>query len=116
MLNLLSGCLDHSRIKASEEALKLAANSPTFAQALLTLLSKGIQDQQVLLMAVSCYRNYIGDRYNNPKEPLPESVRELIRSTLIDMYYSINQNDAAVNLYKEIQRSVIAVSYPWPGL
>jgi len=69
-------------------------------QSLLTLLSKGIHDQQILIMAVSCYRKFLQDFYGNPNEPLPEQTRELIRSTLIDMYYSISQNEVAVNLYK----------------
>jgi hypothetical protein len=32
------------------------------------------------------------------------------------MCYSINHSEVAINLYKEIQRIVIAVSYPWQGL
>ena len=75
LLNLFAGCLDPSRIKASEEALNQARRSPTFVQSLLTLLSKGIQDQQVLLMAVAYYRKFLEEFYNNPKEPLPEPIR-----------------------------------------
>lgn len=75
LLNLLTGCLDPVRIKASEEALNLAKRSPTFVQSLLTLLSKGFQDQQTLIMAMSCYRKFLEEYYGNPQQPLPEAVR-----------------------------------------
>jgi len=75
LLNLFAGCLDPNRIKASEEALNHIKRSPTFVQSLLTLLSKSIQDQQILIMAVSCYRKFLEEYYGNPKEPLPEATR-----------------------------------------
>ena len=74
LLNLFAGCLNPSHIKASEDALNIAKRSPTFAQSLLTLLSKGIQDQQILTMAVTCYLRFLEEYYGNPKESLPEAT------------------------------------------
>jgi hypothetical protein len=85
-------------------------------QTLLTFLSKGVQDPQLLTMALSTYSNFLESRITNPHNPLPDPVKELIRSTIVDMYFSIDSLEVAVNLYRKILKIVIAAGFPWPGL
>ena len=103
-------------MQQAEAMLAQAVKSPTFLESLLGLIFQGIEEESLLVMALTALKNFLGTYYNSNVTPLPEQQRKLARDTCQNLYFKICHSNVGINLYKEILYILVAVSYPWPGL
>lgn len=114
LANALRGCLDSNTVRDSELRLKQLGDHPEFTEQLLRLIPN--QENQLLIMVLSTLKNYLMERYNAQENPVTMSQKEVLRGSLLDLYYEIKHNLKAVELYKQIINLVITADFPWPGV
>lgn len=70
----------------------------------------------MLIIALSTLKNYITARYNADHNRIKNDQKDLLKNSILDLYYEIKDNPNAVKLYKEIVYQVAAVDFPWHGI
>ena len=114
LLKALQGCLDHRTVHACEEQLKHMSYQPDFTEQLLRLVPG--QENNLLIMVLTTLKNYLMERYNSDSNRISNAQKDILKGSMFDLYYAINHDSRAVELYKAIIFIVVAVDYPWPGV
>ena len=96
----LIACLNHITVNAATVKLLELSKSQTFIESLLTLVFQGINDEQVLIMALTTYKNFLKEYYNHATTPITENNRKFARDTCQQLYFKIQSSSVAINVYK----------------
>jgi hypothetical protein len=67
----LVACLNHTTVQIASAKLIELSKSPTFIESLLTLIYQGINDEPVLILALTTYKNFLNEFYNHATTPMP---------------------------------------------
>ena len=87
---------------------------PDFTEQLLRLIPN--QENNLLIMVLTTLKNYLMERYNSNENRVSNGQKEILKGSMFDLYYAINHDSRAVELYKAIIYIVVAVDYPWQGI
>eukprot|EP00919_Chromeraceae_sp_WS-2016_P022097 GHVR01052553.1.p1 GENE.GHVR01052553.1~~GHVR01052553.1.p1 ORF type:complete len:103 (-),score=0.69 GHVR01052553.1:178-486(-) len=98
LVDVLQGCLNQNTVHSSENELAVISKNNDFVEELLKLIPN--QEHNLLVFILSTLKQYMLARYNNPENLIPVSQKNLLKDNVFNLFYVINHDNQAINLYK----------------